>query len=137
MKAAQQHQHEDHNQILDHEPAHGDAAVDGFENAAAFQRPEEHDGAGYGEAPGRRRCPSGEVHPQRRRTPIPESVATAIWTMAPRQGNTAHSQQVVERKMQADAEHQQHHADFGELVRKLDIGDKPRCGGPMIMPAMR
>src|SRR5262249_20371101 len=44
------------------------------------------------------------------------------------QGNPADSQQIVDRKMEADTEHQQHHADFGELIRKLNIGDKPGCG---------
>src|SRR6187401_1502519 len=31
--------------------------------------------------------------------------------------------------MQADAEHQQHNADFGELARKTNVGHEPRRGG--------
>ena len=42
----------------------------------------------------------------------------------------AHRQQVVEREVQPDAEHQQHHADLGELARELDVGDEARRGGP-------
>jgi hypothetical protein len=35
-------------------------------------------------------------------------------------------QQVLERQVQADAEHQQDHADFGELAGQLDIGNEAR-----------
>ena len=35
-----------------------------------------------------------------------------------------HTKQVLERKMQADAEHQQHDAQFGKFARDLAIGDK-------------
>jgi len=45
-----------------------------------------------------------------------------------RHRNTPHCQQVVERKVQADAEHEQHHTDFGKLASKLDVRDKPRRG---------
>ena len=31
--------------------------------------------------------------------------------------------------MQTDAEHQQHHADLGELARQLGVGDEARRGG--------
>jgi hypothetical protein len=33
-----------------------------------------------------------------------------------RQGDAAYGHEVAERKMQAHAEHQQHHANFGELA---------------------
>ncbi len=36
-------------------------------------------------------------------------------------------EQVGEREVQPDAEHQQHHADLGELPRQMDVGDEPRC----------
>ena len=42
----------------------------------------------------------------------------------------SHREQVVEREVQADAEHQQHHADLGELPREVDIGDEARRGRP-------
>ncbi len=45
-----------------------------------------------------------------------------------RAGNrdAAHRQQVAERKMQADAEHQEDHADLGELGRQRLVGDEAR-----------
>ena len=46
----QQYQDQDHRQVFDHEPADGDAAVDGVKNAAIFQRPEEYDRARHGES---------------------------------------------------------------------------------------
>ena len=44
------------------------------------------------------------------------------------QRDPAHRQQVVQREVQADAEHQQHHADLGELARELDVGDEAGRG---------
>jgi hypothetical protein len=39
----------------------------------------------------------------------------------------AHFQQVIQGKTQPNAEHQQHHADFGKFCRNLRIGDEARC----------
>ena len=61
-------------------------------------------------------------------TAVPSKVATAICTMAPGRAMT-YGEEFVERKVQTDAEHQQHHADFSELVREVDIGDEARRGG--------
>ena len=38
-------------------------------------------------------------------------------------GDVADSEQVVEREMQADAEHEEDHADLGQLGGELGIGD--------------
>ena len=38
-------------------------------------------------------------------------------------GDGAHRQQILQRKMQADAEHQQDDADFGQLVGDALVGD--------------
>ena len=46
-----------------------------------------------------------------------------------RQSDAAYGQEVVEGKVQTDAEHQEHHADLSELVREIDIGDEARRGG--------
>ena len=42
----QQDEDEDHDQILDHQPADGDASVDRIEDAARFQSAQQDDGAG-------------------------------------------------------------------------------------------
>ena len=43
----------------------------------------------------------------------------------------AHREQVVEREVQPDAEHQQHHADLGELLRERTSATKPGVAGPI------
>ena len=52
---------------------------------------------------------------------MPSSVATAICTMAPGMA-MADRQQILQREMQADAEHQQDDADLGEFRRQLLVG---------------
>ena len=79
----QQYQDQDHHQIFDDQPADGDAAVDEFENAAVFQRPEEYDRARDGERKAEYDAAAPKLQPQSDVTAIPSTVATAIWTMAP------------------------------------------------------
>ena len=44
------------------------------------------------------------------------------------QRNGAHFEQVVEGKVQAHAEHQQHHPNFGQLACQLNVSDEAgRC----------
>ena len=45
------------------------------------------------------------------------------------QRDAANGQQIFQGKMQTDAEHQQHDADFGELARQFDVGNKAGRGG--------
>ena len=42
----------------------------------------------------------------------------------------AHRQQVLDGEVQADAEHQQDHADFGELRGEAGVADEARREGP-------
>jgi hypothetical protein len=42
----------------------------------------------------------------------------------------AHRQQVGQRKVQADAEHQQHHPDLGQLPGQRHVADKARRARP-------
>ena len=46
----QKHQREHHGQILDDQPADGDAPIDRAHEIALFQRLEKHDGTGNGKA---------------------------------------------------------------------------------------
>ena len=41
-------------------------------------------------------------------------------------GDTANGEQLFQMKLQADAEHQQDHADFGQLLGKRRVGDEAR-----------
>ena len=45
----------------------------------------------------------------------------------PRDGDAPHGEQVPEREVDADAEHQQDHADLGELGGDRGVGDEARA----------
>ena len=65
--------------------------------------------------------------PKRRHAQAEQCRATHLHHRAGH-GDTLDGKQVAQRKMQADAEHQQHDADFGELRSEVHIGDKTgRC----------
>ena len=67
-KRRQQHQHQDRHEVFDDQPTDGDAAVDGLQNAATFQRLEEHHRAGNGK--------SEPEHDPSGNTPAPKSSDT-------------------------------------------------------------
>ena len=54
---------------------------------------------------------------------MPSSVATAIWTSGARDRDAADRQEVAEREVDADPEHQQDDPDLGELGG--DLRDRP------------
>ena len=53
----------------------------------------------------------------------PNTVATAIWTDGAGNGDGANGQEILEREVQADAEHQQDDADLGQLGGESLIGN--------------
>jgi hypothetical protein len=79
------------------------------------QREAEHQAAADGPAP-----VVGEPHAKRRGDRDLQHRAG--------QRHLAHGPQVVERKVQADAEHHQHHADFSQLAGQRGIRHKARRG---------
>ena len=131
----QQHQHEHHRQVLDDQPADRDAAVDRLEHVAVLERPQQHD-----------RARDREREPEHERRAEASSPSRCASASAERGGDDdlpdragdrdrAHRQQVGEREVQPDAEHQQHHADLGELRRRAPTSaTKPGVTGPMTMP---
>lgn len=46
------------------------------------------------------------------------------------QGDPPDGEPVSTKKMQPDAEDQQHHADLGELLRQFEVGDEAGCRRP-------
>ncbi len=125
----QQHQHQHRGDILDDQPADRDASAFRFDQPALLHRLEQDDGAGNRECKPEDQSTSdgpaeriGERHPEQRRQR----------DLADRAGNRdgAHRQKVAEREMQADAEHQQDHADLGELIGDVLVGDKSRRERP-------
>ncbi len=123
----QQHEHEHHREVFDDEPADRDAAIDRVEHASALERAQQHD-----RACDRQRQPEHEAGAE---TPAPQARnADAEYRRSrhlhdgARQRDLAYRKQIVEREMKANAEHQQHDADLGELSGDLEIRDIPRRG---------
>ena len=124
----QQHEHDHHAEVLDDEPADGDASALGIEQPALLQQAQQHDGARHRERDaedeaGARRpaLPPADGHAERRRhRGLGDSAGN---------GDGADRKQILEREVQADPEHQQDHADFGELVGDALIGDEARREG--------
>jgi len=119
----QQHQGQYHDQVFDDQPADGDAAVHRIHRAAAFQGLEQHHGAGDGQRQAEYQTGADGPAPEVRDRHAEQRGDGDLHDGAG-QGNLAHRQQVVDRKMQADAEHQQHHADLGELAGQFHVGNK-------------
>ena len=122
----QQDEHDDREQVLDDEPADRDAALGRVEVAAVHERPEQDHGAGDrdGQAEDEPATDApAEGQPETRRR---ASVATRIWPMAPGDGDGPHGQQVADREVDADPEHQQDHAELGQLGGDGLVGDEAR-----------
>jgi len=110
-------------QILDHQPADRDAPVHAVEHAACFQCLEQHDGTGAGERQAEQQAMPPLPAPERRHPQAEQCRATHLHHRTGH-GDALDGEQVAHREVQADTEHQQHHADFGELRGEVHIGDK-------------
>jgi hypothetical protein len=117
----QQHEHQHHGQVFDHQPADRDAPGVGIEQPQAFQRPQQHHRAGHRQRQTEhQRGAQRPVPPERQRAA--HERGDGDLDQGAGHGDLAHRQQVVEREMQAHAEHQQHHPDLGQLGRDLRVG---------------
>jgi hypothetical protein len=116
------HEHEHHGEILDDQPADGDSPVHGLQNATGLKRPqrnrqrqtENHSAS----------CPPSPCSGNARA----ESSGDTHLYYCPGQGDLADRQQVVQREVQSNPEHEQHHANLGELPRDFDIGHETGGG---------
>ena len=123
-----QDEREDHRDVLDDHPADGDAAAVAVEEVAVLQRLEEHDGRGDREREAE--DDAGQQRPAERQREA-EAHQRAGDDAAERagDGDRLDRDQVLEREVEPDAEHQEDDADFAELVGDLDVGDKARAMG--------
>jgi hypothetical protein len=124
-KRRQQHEREHHREILDDEPADGDAAALGLEQAPFLHRPQQHDRARHrqGQTEHEARAHGPAQSPRERH---PECGGDRDLRNRSGDGDAPDREQVFERKMQSNAEHQEDHADLGELVRNPLVGDIAR-----------
>ncbi len=112
----QQHQRQHHREILDDQPANRDAPFPGLDQPPLLHRAQEHHGGRDGECkaedesrPGRPAEEPGEPHAEQR--------CAGDLDHGARQGDRTHGHEIRKREVQADAEHQEDHADFGEFRR--------------------
>ena len=113
--AGQQHQGEDHHEVLDDQPADRDAAALGLDQPPLLQGAQQHHRTRH-----RQRQAEHEAGADRPAEDIGKAHAQHRGTgdLGDGAGNRdgAHRQQVLEREVQADAEHQQNDADLGQIV---------------------
>ena len=125
----QQHEGQHHRKILDYEPADCDPALLRLHDAAFLQRTQQHDSGGdrKGEAeddPGLERPAHEVAHADAQQGGDGDLGQRAG------QGDGADGEKIIQREMQAHAEHQQDHTDLGQFGRKVRVTDKPRREGP-------
>ena len=121
----QQHQREHHHEVLDDQPADGDAAVRAIEHARAPRARAAARRCSPPTAPGRTRGPRRGSSPSSRRASDAERrrrPRSARPRPARRCARTASRSAM--REVQADAEHQQDHADLGQLRAPGRVGDE-------------
>ena len=120
-ESRQQHERKDHGEVLDDQPAHGDAAHGRLDQVSFLERLQQHHGARHGNAEPEddavAEIPSPDVG-----KPHAEQRGEDDLADRPGNGDAAHRQQVRSREMQADAEHQQDHADLGQLPGHAGVG---------------
>jgi hypothetical protein len=123
----QHHQHQDRRQILDDEPADGDAAAFGIEQAPLLHRAQQHHRGGNRERQTEHQT-GGNAPTQRHAQGHAKDRRDGYLRHRAGQRDGLHRHQILEREMQADTEHQQDDADFSQFVGKADVGDKAGSG---------
>ena len=100
--------------------------VHGLQHAAFLQRAQQHHGAGDRQRQSRTPGPARRSSPNSRASAPAEQRGDRHLHQRAGHGDAAHRQQVARREMQADAEHQQDHADLGQLAGQCQVGDEAR-----------
>ena len=123
----QHDKNEDHQQVLDDQPADSEMAALGLHQPPLLQRAGQHDGAGHRQRDAEHQ--RGAAGPARQPgQPEPEQARRGDLQQRPRDHDGPDRQQILDREMQAHPEHQQDDADLGELQRQVLVGDKARRG---------
>ena len=121
-KCRQQHERDDHRQVFYQEPSDRHPSRLGLHGLAFLQSAQEDDGAGDRE---------GRPKTRFAQRPSPESRDGRAECGGDRhlpdcsgQGDPPHGQELTGGEVDADAEHQQDDADFGQLWGKVGVGDE-------------
>ena len=121
----QQYQREHHRHVFDDQPTDRDAPAFGLEQAPFLHRAQENDRAcdRQGEAEHDARAHRPAEPPRKSHA---ERGSDRDLCDGAGDGDAPDREQIFEREMQADAEHQQDHADLGEFVGDALVGDVSR-----------
>ncbi len=121
-KRGQHDQRQNRQNILDHEPGDGDPPGGRFDDAQRFQRLQQHDGAGDRQAEAEDEPGAETPAPQLGESERDQGRDRDLADRA-RNDDAPLAEQVADRDVHTNAEHQQDDADFGELRRQAHIGD--------------
>ena len=124
----QQHEHDDHGEVLHHQPTDGDPPALGLDQASLLQEAKQNH-----RARDRERHAEDEAAAQGPIEPPADGDAERRGDERLRErarnGDGAHREEVLEREMEPDAEHQEDDAHLGELVGDVLVGDVARGEG--------
>jgi hypothetical protein len=116
------HQCQHTGQVFHDQPADRDLAAHGFQQAAFLHGPQQHHGTGGGQRETEDDAMDGGPAHQPGYPPA-EQGRHGDLADGTGDGDRLDRHQVLQREVQADAEHQQHHAQFGQLVGQRMVGD--------------
>ena len=124
-QTGQQHEHQHHGDVLHDQPADGDPPALGLEQPPLLQHAQQHHGARH-----RQRDSEDDTRAERPAEPPADRHAERRGDESLRQrpGNRdgADRQQILGRKVQPHAEHQENDADLGQLIGDVLVGDGAR-----------
>ena len=132
----QQHQRQHHRDVLDDEPADGDAAALGLHEAPLLQRPQQHHGARHRQRQAEDEPAAGRpAEPQA--SPQPSSVATAICASAPGMAMARTESRSFSEKCMPTPNISRMTPISASSVASPGSATKPGVAGPMTTPATR
>ena len=121
----QEHQSQHGEQILDDQPADRDVACRGVQIVVIGEHAHQDDGAGDGQGHAEHET-GGPVPSEAACQQRAEHRGDGALADGAGHGDLAHGQQLLDMELQADAEHQEDHADLGELLGQARIGHESR-----------
>ena len=125
----QHHQREHHGEVFDDQPADRDLAFGRLQRVALLERAQQHHRARHRQRQSEHE-PRAETPAEQVRHAGADGRGGHDLRDGAGQRDVAHRHQVLDRKVQADPEHQQDHADFRELVRETRVRHEPRRERP-------
>ena len=118
-----EHDQDHHREILDQRDADHDAAVPGVQLAAVHEQARQHHGAGHRDHDAHD-GPLQQWPAQDRGRPDAEPDRQQDAERAAEQRHPLHAQEVTERELDADREHQEDDPDLREQLEGVEIGDR-------------